>query len=252
MANEGIFFLDIMEVLFIVVFMYIRKNIKKEKGKTYTSHALVESVRTSKGPRQKVVCTLGDLSPRPREEWLKLAHKVENALVGQGELLEKPDAEVEAIVRKVKERRARQQVKPKEPPDRPGGEDDLVAVHTDRVAMERLRSAGHVHVGYEFWKRLGLDDIVREAGLTERACTLTCAMTLNRLVQPASEHAIPRWIRSTALEDILGIALEELADDSLYRNLDKLYPNPAYGGSQHWWSESATCSTSTPRFSSTI
>jgi hypothetical protein len=131
-------------------------------------------------------------------------------------------------------------------------EDDLVAVHTDRVAMERLRSAGHVHVGYEFWKRLGLDDIVREAGLTERACTLTCAMTLNRLVHPASEHAMPRWIRDTALEDILGIALEELADDSLYRNLDKLYPNPAYGGSRRWWSESATCSTSTPRFSSTI
>jgi hypothetical protein len=25
--------------------MYIRKNVKKEKGKTYTSHALVESVR---------------------------------------------------------------------------------------------------------------------------------------------------------------------------------------------------------------
>ena len=252
MAKEVMFSLDITELLFIVVFMYIRKNIKKEKGKTYTSHALVESVRTPKGPRQKVVCTLGDLSPRPLKEWLKLAHKVENALVAQGELLEKPDAEVEAIVRNVKDRRAREHTTPKEPPDRPGEDDDLVAVHTDQVAMERVRSAGPVHVGYQFWKRLGLDDIVREAGLTERACTLTCAMTLNRLVQPASEHAIPRWIRSTALEDILGIALEELADDSLYRNLDKLYPNPAYGGSQHWWSESATCSTSTPRFSSTI
>jgi transposase len=205
--------------------MYIRKNIKKEKGKTYTSHALVESVRTPKGPRQKVVCTLGDLSPRPRKEWLKLAHKVENALVGQEELLEKPDAEVEAIVRKVKERRARERTTPKKPPDKRGEDDDLVAVHTDRVAMERVRSAGPVHVGYEFWKRLGLDHIVRDAGLTERACTLTCAMTLNRLVHPASEHAMVRWIRDTALDDILGIGFEELADDSLYRNLDKLYPN---------------------------
>ena len=224
-AGEEFFFLDILRVLFIVVFMYIRKNIKKEKGKTYTSHALVESVRTPKGPRQKLVCTLGDLSPRSRQEWLKLAHKVENALVGQGELLEKPDAEVEAIVRKVKERRAGEQTTPKEPPDKPGEDDDRVAVHTDRVAMERHRSAGHVHVGYQFWKRLELDQIVRHAGLTERACTLTCAMTLNRLVHPASEHAMPRWIRSTALEDILGVDFEQLADDSLYRNLDKLYPN---------------------------
>jgi transposase len=204
--------------------MYIRKNVKKEKGKTYTNHTLVESVRTPKGPRQKVICTLGDLRPRPRKEWLKLAHRVENALVGQEELLEKPDAEVEEIVRKVQERRAREQPPPERPPEK-AGEEDLVAVQTDRVAMERVRCAGHVHVGYAFWKRLGLDSIVQDAGLTERACTLTCAMTLNRLVHPASEHAMPRWIQDTALDDILGVDFEELADDSLYRNLDKLYPN---------------------------
>jgi transposase len=153
---------------------------------------------------------------------------VENALVGQGELLEKPDAEVEAIVRKVKERRAREQGAPQKPPDNGDEEDDLVAVHTDRVAMERLRSAGPVHVGYQFWKRLGLDDIVQDAGLTERACRLTCAMTLNRLVHPASEHAMPRWIQDTALDDILGMDFENLTDDSLYRNLDKLYPNRVF------------------------
>jgi len=224
-ANEEIFSLDNEIIKFIVVSMYIRKNIKKEKGKTYTNHTLVESVRTPKGPRQKVVCSLGDLSPRPLKEWLKLAHRVENALVGQEELLEKPDAEVEEIVGKVKERRAGEQTAPKKPPDKPGEDDDLVVVHTDRVAMERLRSAGPVHVGYQFWKRLGLDEIVRDAGLTERACTLSCAMTLNRLVHPASEHAMPRWIQDTALDDILGVDFEELADDSLYRNLDKLYPN---------------------------
>mgnify|MGYP001813883803 CR=1 FL=1 len=223
--NGGILFLDKEAVKYIVVSMYIRKNIKKDKGKTYTNHTLVESVRTPKGPRQKLVCSLGDLSPRSREEWLKLAHKVENALVGQGELLEKPDAEVEAIVRKVRERRAREQGAPEQPPDNGGEEDDLVAVHTDQVAMERLRCAGPVHVGYQFWKRLGLDDIVQDAGLTERACVLTCAMTLNRLVHPASEHAMPRWIQDTALDDILGVDFDKLADDSLYRNLDRLYPN---------------------------
>ncbi len=133
-------------------------------------------------------------------------------------MFEKPDAEVGEIVGKVKERRAREQTPPKEPADKPGEEDD-------RVATERHRSAGAVHVGYQFWKRLGLDQIVSGAGLTERACTVTCAMALNRLVHPASEHAMPGWIRSTAAEDILGIDFEELADDSLYRTLDNLHPN---------------------------
>ena len=56
--------------------MYIRKTEKTVKGKTYTNHLLVESVATAKGPRQRTVCSLGDLSPRPASEWLKLAYKV--------------------------------------------------------------------------------------------------------------------------------------------------------------------------------
>jgi len=67
--------------------MYIRRSVRTYKGKTYTNYVLVEAVQTPKGPRQKTICSLGDLSPRPREEWLKLAHKLEHALTGQGELL---------------------------------------------------------------------------------------------------------------------------------------------------------------------
>ena len=55
--------------------MYIRRSTRTYKGKTYTNYVLVEAVQTPKGPRQKTICSLGDLSPRPREEWLKLAHK---------------------------------------------------------------------------------------------------------------------------------------------------------------------------------
>ena len=63
--------------------MYIRKSTRSYKGRTYTNYVLVESVQTPKGPRQKSVCSLGDLSPRPREEWLSLTRKIEDALLGQ-------------------------------------------------------------------------------------------------------------------------------------------------------------------------
>jgi transposase len=49
-------------------------------------------------------------------------------------------------------------------------------------------------------------------------------MTLNRLIHPASEHAMPDWIGATALPDILGVSFQALRDDALYRNLDRLYP----------------------------
>src|SRR5262249_18844290 len=104
---------------------------------------------------------------------------------------------------------------------------DLIAVHTDRLALTRVRSAGPVHVGFQFWKRLGLDAILQSHGFSPRAIQLTCAMTLNRLIHPDSEHAMPRWIRSTALADLLGVDFTALADDPLDRNLDRLHPDRA-------------------------
>lgn len=89
-----------------IVTMYLRTTTRTYKGKTYTNHLLVESVHTSKGPRQKVICSLGDLKPRPKDEWLKLARKVEARLSGQEPLFDEPDREAEAIARKVKEKRA--------------------------------------------------------------------------------------------------------------------------------------------------
>ncbi|MGH9677845.1 MAG: IS1634 family transposase, partial [Candidatus Acidiferrum sp.] len=73
--------------------------------------------------------------------------------------------------------------------------------------------------------QLGLKEILTAAGLSDRACQLSEAMTLNRLIFPLSEHAMPEWIERTALSDILGTNLSALSDEALYRNLDRLHPN---------------------------
>jgi len=203
--------------------MYIRKSTRTYKGKTYESHLLVESVLTEKGPRQRTICSLGDLGPRPREEWLKLSHKIEDALVGQTSLLDPhPDPDVRQIVQKVRERH-KQDI----PPRRRKGAEELereaVAIYPDKVSLESPRLAGPVHVGHQLWRRLELDRILEAVGLGERARLLTELMVMNRLVAPASEHAMPDWIRRTALADILGVELSELSEDSLYRNLDRLH-----------------------------
>jgi transposase len=205
--------------------MYIRKTVRRYKDKTYVNFLLVESVLTDKGPRQKVICSLGDLSPRPPEQWLALARKLQDALTGQLSLPGMTDQDPEL-----------QQLRhvlpvPTAPPvdvdttsSSPG---DLVSVHIDRVTHETPRPAGHIHVGLEFWKRLGLDDILKSLGFSPWLVSLTCAMTLNRLIHPATEYAMPDWIRSTAMADILGVDFSRLPDDPLYRNLDRLHPHRA-------------------------
>jgi transposase len=214
--------------------MYIRRSTRVYKDKTYTNYLLVEAVQTEKGPRQKTICSLGDLSPRPREEWLKLAHKLEHALAGQGELLHGQvlprDPELDGLVEKIRGRRrppARPTAAPVQPPASTATDGGFIAVDPRRVSTEQHREAGPVHVGYQFWNRLGLDDILRAIGIPNATRQLACAMVLNRLIQPAAEHAMPAWIRRTALADILGTDFEALAEDPLYRVLDKLHPHRA-------------------------
>jgi transposase len=207
--------------------MYIRKSSRTYKDKTYTNYLLVESILTPKGPRQKVICSLGDLSPRPRQQWLELARKLEDALTGQAELFDspEPDPELQSLLAKVESR-----PRPHPPADDALGTaaepeaEEKIPVYTDRVRVEQARSAGPVHVGFQFWQRLHLDEILAAAGLNERVRRITCATTLNRLIEPCSELAMPDWIRSTALGDLLGVDFAELAEDALYRNLDRLHP----------------------------
>ena len=205
--------------------MYIRKTVRRYKDKTYVNFLLVESVLTDKGPRQKVICSLGDLSPRPPEQWLALARKLQDALTGQLSLPGMADEDPE--LQQLRHVLPVQTAPPVDVDTTSSSPGDLVSVHIDRVTYETPRPAGHIHVGLEFWKRLGLDDILKSLGFSPWLVSLTCAMTLNRLIHPAAEYAMPDWIRSTAMADILGVDFSRLPDDPLYRNLDRLHPHRA-------------------------
>src|ERR1700738_3612171 len=126
--------------------MYIRKSIRSYNGRTYTNYVLVESVHTPKGPRQKTVCSLGDLTPRPRDEWLKLARKIEDALIGQSDLVDADDPAIGHMVGRVRARRRNHEVERPPPVSAPyAGGGALIKVDPSRVSTERHREAGPVH-----------------------------------------------------------------------------------------------------------
>ena len=195
--------------------MYIRKTTRSYKAKTYTNYLLVESVQTPKGPRQRTICSLGSLEPAPREAWLGLAHKLQSAMQGQGSLPGAP-AEIDHLSQRTRTGTKRAQA---------AVSGSTITVEPGRVDMEEMRVAGPVHVGHQMWRQLGIDAILYRAGLSQRACTLSEAMTLNRLIHPLSEHAMPDWIRRTAMGDIVKEDFSTLHDEALYRNLDRLHPN---------------------------
>jgi transposase len=192
--------------------MYIRKTVHKYRDREYVDYLLVESVSTPKGPRQKAIVSLGSLSPRPREEWLALARKVEKALSGQDTLPIEPDPLVAEIAAKAREAMAQRETR-----------GETVAVIPEKVEVECAREAGAAHVANQMWLRLGMDGVLEKAGLSEKARLLTQVMVTNRLLSPSSEHAMPDWAGRTALGDILGEDLAGLNDDALYRNMDRLH-----------------------------
>jgi transposase len=190
--------------------VFLKPTRKTVRGKTYTNHLLVESISTPKGPRHRTICSLGSLEPAPRQHWLALAHKLGAALSGQPSLL--PDAQLDSL---------RPQIQTK---TRPGAQPERVSVVPEEIEIRESREAGAVYVAHQMWRRLRLDAILRQADLNPRARLLSEVMTINRLVAPASEHAMPDWVRRTALADLLGSDFTGLKDDALYRNLDRLHP----------------------------
>jgi len=128
--------------------MYLRRTTRRVGDKTYENYLLVESVATPKGPRQRVICSLGALAPGPKDEWLGTARRLHAALAGQAALV--PDATVDALVTRVRP-----------PRPRTGG----LTIDPERVTFEDERAAGPVHVGHQMWRLLHLDTILADAGL---------------------------------------------------------------------------------------
>ena len=191
--------------------MFIKRTKRTLRGKTYTNHLLVESVATERGPRHRVVCSLGALTPGPRAQWLKLAHHLQQSLSGQESLFGQ-SLQDQALVQKaavtVRGRKKR------------SGPSDF---DLEEVEVEEARQAGPVHVGHQIWQRLGLDEILSQAGFSHKTCLLTQLMTLNRLIEPSSELAMSEWVRRSALADILKQDFAKLNKDRLYRNMDRLH-----------------------------
>ena len=122
--------------------MYLRRTTRRVGDKTYQNYLLVESVATPKGPRQRVICSLGALAPGPKDAWLGTARRLQAALAGQTALV--PDATVEALAGRVR------------PPRRTSAAGAGLTIDPERVTFEDEREAGPVYVGHQMWRLLHL------------------------------------------------------------------------------------------------
>jgi transposase len=187
--------------------MFLRRCERKKSGKRHTYWALVESYRTAKGSRQRVVTHLGELRAGEENGWAKL-----------GQHLEGREAE------------RRPQLSLFDPPPPEPTPQEPVAVRLSGVRLERLRDFGDVWLAWGLWRMLGLDELLENLIESEREevpwSTVAMILVIARFCEPSSElHIEEKWYRRTALEDLLGVSPAKVHTDRLYAGLDHLLPH---------------------------
>lgn len=180
--------------------MFLKRCVRKKDGKVHAYWALVESVRTARGPRHRTVAFLGELAPGARTGWAHLAKRLdgEPSPLAQETLFAAEEEVPERIEVKVRE-----------------------------VRVERRRAFGEVWLALVLWRTLGLDRLLDDLMPRGRETVpwSAAALAAGRLVSPGSErHTAEAWFPRTALPDLLGVSAAEINPDRLYRTLDRLLP----------------------------
>ena len=177
--------------------MFLRPCYRKKDGKRHAYWALIESYRTERGPRQRVVAYLGQLD-EPQRLGVKQA-----AEGGQG----------------LRQKRLFDDVRPQ-----------WVEVDVKRVRVENRRDFGGPWLGLALADRLGLKEFLDRtipSGREDVSWSLMAlVLVLCRLCEPSSElHIVEHFYGQSALADLLGMASEKINQQRLYRALDALLPH---------------------------
>ena len=177
--------------------MFLRPHFRHKNGKRHAYWALVESYRTERGSRQRVVAYLGQLDEAQRLG----VHEAAEAAAG------------------TQQKRLFNDVRPQ-----------WVEVDVKRVRVENRRDFGGPWLGLELIEALGLKTFLTQTmprGDEEIPWSLMAlVLVLSRLCSPSSELYIAEhsYVHS-ALADLLGIPEEKINEQRLYRALDALLPH---------------------------
>ena len=161
-------------------------------------------MRTARGPRQRTVATIGKLPGLDKEErigWEEIARLLDGKPRPERDMFEEEE-----------------------------GISSWATVNLKGIQVERLRHFGDVYLGLAIWKRLGLEEFCREhipSGREEISwAEMACILVLARFCAPSSDLQIAEsWYGKTALDDLLGVGVDKVNDDRLYRALDALLPH---------------------------
>jgi hypothetical protein len=210
------------------MWMFIREVKKKNPGSdtVFVYHRLMESVRTPKGPRQRMLLDLGKLD-LPQDQWKTLANRIEEIMSGSGQqrLVEELPQAIEDLAQQYASRLIRKQLQTAwtSAIQKEGQVAEWERVDLNSLSQSEARTIGGEAVGYHAFKELGFPRVLKECGFGQEQIRLAALMVIGRLLHPGSERETALWVkRISGLGELLGADFQHLSNNVLYRISDLL------------------------------
>lgn len=200
--------------------MFIRRTLKKDKEskKEYCSYQLVESYRTEKGPRQRILLTINKNYHLKEEEQKILTKCIEDHLNGTLSLIpypEKVERLAKEFAKKLLIKSSLSSIEKKK--------EEFHSVDLESVDCENCRTIGLEHLIWETFQKLDLHEKLKELGFTKRQIEISAGIIAARLSYPGSERRAHRWLTNiSAFDELLGTDLTHLSKKSVYQISDRL------------------------------
>lgn len=177
--------------------MYVRRCYRAKNGKRHAYWALVESYRTARGPRQRVVAYLGEVDECGR---MGVQHAVQPTSTLQAHLFQKLRSP------------------------------EWVEVDIHGVRVERSRQFGGCWLSLTLLRQLGLPQLLDALLPSGREgiswSVMAQVLVLGRMVDASSELRLAEHTyEASALAELLGVPAEKVNEDRLYRTLDRILPH---------------------------
>lgn len=190
--------------------MFIRTVIKSNGtgSKKYQCHQLVESIRTEKGVRQRLLLSLGRLQ-LAKDKWPRLVARIK-AIIHNQESLFAEDKHIEKLAQKYA-----QMFIEKHGLDHPVDNYQTVDVHS--LENHRIRQIGAEYLGAALFKKLHLTECLKSCGFTQRQTEIAILLIIGRLAHPGSERHLFDWAQNlSGLDELIKTDFSQLSLNSLY------------------------------------
>src|SRR3990167_1392926 len=155
--------------------MYIKKTKKTDSrtGKSYFAYSLIESTRTDKGPRQRVLLYLGTDLSLPEGELKMLAERIEEIFSGYDKSMLSYPKKVERLAQHYASQLVHRLSKPEDPQKEIQSPTDFNTIDVASIEKLEPRTVGAEHLLLQMANQLDLRKKFKEIGLSEKEIALS-------------------------------------------------------------------------------